>query len=162
MDLDGLDADAEDMSDFSGGICHSPGTGKSQKIPAKDAIFRDLALEDRAWVPVGAARKPDAVFAPVASQLIDVLAQSCANGNGKGPAAGIARLNLTVDFTNKRRIKPCARPASLLSIEQWQARSGAAHRPPRTTKLWDRRQDETSFDEIERSFRIAKLAILSV
>jgi DNA-binding transcriptional LysR family regulator len=26
-----------------------------QKIPAKDVMFRNLALEDRAWVPVGAA-----------------------------------------------------------------------------------------------------------
>ena len=47
-----------------------------QKIPAKDVIFRDLALEDRAWVPVGAAWKPNAISAPVASQFIDVLAQS--------------------------------------------------------------------------------------
>src|SRR3984893_8248612 len=54
-----------------------------QKIPAKDVIFRDLAPEDRAWVPVGAAWKPDALTAPVASQFIDVLAKSCANGNGE-------------------------------------------------------------------------------
>src|SRR5271168_1320182 len=52
-----------------------------QKIPAKNVIFRDLAPEDRAWVPVGAAWKPDALTAPVASQFIDVLAQACANGN---------------------------------------------------------------------------------
>jgi DNA-binding transcriptional LysR family regulator len=64
-----------------------------QKIPAKDVIFRDLALEDRAWVPVGAAWKPNAVSAPVASQFIDVLAQSCANENGKRRASGSARLN---------------------------------------------------------------------
>jgi DNA-binding transcriptional LysR family regulator len=63
------------------------------KIPAKDVIFRDLALEDRAWVPVGAAWKPNAISAPVASQFIDVLAQSCANGNGKRRASGSARLN---------------------------------------------------------------------
>jgi DNA-binding transcriptional LysR family regulator len=62
-----------------------------QKIPAK--IFRDLALEDRAWMPVGAAWKPDALTAPVASQFIDVLAQSCANGNGARLASGSARLN---------------------------------------------------------------------
>jgi DNA-binding transcriptional LysR family regulator len=51
-----------------------------QKIPAKNVIFRDLAPEDRAWVPVGAAWKPDALTAPVASQFIDVLSQTCANG----------------------------------------------------------------------------------
>jgi len=54
-----------------------------QKIPAKNVIFRDLAPEDRGWVPVGAAWKPDALTAPVASQFIDVLAQACANGNGR-------------------------------------------------------------------------------
>ena len=48
-----------------------------QKIPAKDVIFRDLAPEDRAWVPLAAAWKPDALTAPVASQFIDVLAQTC-------------------------------------------------------------------------------------
>jgi DNA-binding transcriptional LysR family regulator len=53
-----------------------------QKIPARDVIFRDLAPEDRAWVPVGAVWKPDAVSAPVASRFIDVLAQTCGNGNG--------------------------------------------------------------------------------
>ena len=53
-----------------------------QRIPAKDVIFRDLAPEDRAWVPVGAVWKPDALTAPVASQFIDVLAQTCGNGNG--------------------------------------------------------------------------------
>ena len=36
-----------------------------QKIPAKNVIFRDLAPEDRAWVPVGAAWKPDGLTAPV-------------------------------------------------------------------------------------------------
>ena len=64
-----------------------------QKIPAKNVIFRDLAPEDRAWVPVGAAWKPEALTAPVASQFIDVLAQACANGNGKRRASGNARLN---------------------------------------------------------------------
>jgi DNA-binding transcriptional LysR family regulator len=53
-----------------------------QKIPAKDVIFRDLAPEDRAWVALGAAWKPNAVFAPVVSQFVDVLAQACAGGNG--------------------------------------------------------------------------------
>jgi DNA-binding transcriptional LysR family regulator len=52
-----------------------------QKIPARDVIFRDLTPEDRAWMPVGAAWKPDAVTAPAASQFIDVLAQSCGNGS---------------------------------------------------------------------------------
>ena len=52
------------------------------------SCYRDLALEDRARVPVG-----DTVAARVASQFIDVLAQSCANGNGKRRASGIARLN---------------------------------------------------------------------
>ena len=53
-----------------------------QRIPAKDVIFRDLAPQDRAWVPVGAVWKPDALTAPVASQFIEVLAQTCGNGNG--------------------------------------------------------------------------------
>jgi DNA-binding transcriptional LysR family regulator len=61
-----------------------------QKIPAKDVIFRDLAPEDRAWVPVGAAWKPDAVFAQVASQFVDVLAQACAGGNGAPPLRIVA------------------------------------------------------------------------
>jgi DNA-binding transcriptional LysR family regulator len=56
-----------------------------QKIPAKDVIFRDLAPEDRAWVPVGAAWKPDAISAPVVSQFVDVLAQACAGGSGGAP-----------------------------------------------------------------------------
>jgi DNA-binding transcriptional LysR family regulator len=64
-----------------------------QKIPAKDVMFRDLAFEDKAWVPLGAAWKPDAISAPVASQFIEVLAQSCANGNWKRRASGGARLN---------------------------------------------------------------------
>src|ERR1700692_448384 len=54
-----------------------------QKIPAKNVIFRDLAPEGRAWVPVGAAWKPHALSAAAASQFIDVLAQACANGNGE-------------------------------------------------------------------------------
>jgi len=62
-----------------------------QKIPARDVIFRDLAPEDRAWVPVGAAWMPGAVTAPVAAQFIDVLAQSCADGNG-----GVASLGTIV------------------------------------------------------------------
>ena len=53
-----------------------------QKIPTKDVVFRDLAPEDRAWVPLGAAWKPDPLTAATASQFVDVLAQSCANGNG--------------------------------------------------------------------------------
>jgi DNA-binding transcriptional LysR family regulator len=32
-----------------------------QKIPAKDVVFRNLTPEDRAWVPVGAAWKPEAI-----------------------------------------------------------------------------------------------------
>jgi hypothetical protein len=48
-----------------------------QKIPAKDVVFRNLMPEARAWVPVGAAWKPDAISAPVASQFIDVLAEAC-------------------------------------------------------------------------------------
>jgi hypothetical protein len=76
-----------------------------QKIPAKDVMFRNLALEDRAWVPVGAAWKPDAISAPVASQFIDVLAQSCANGNGKRRASWKRSIELmTVDFTNNVQI----------------------------------------------------------
>jgi DNA-binding transcriptional LysR family regulator len=53
-----------------------------EKIPAKDVIFRDLAPEDRAWVPLGAVWKPDALTSPVASKFVGVLAKSCANGNG--------------------------------------------------------------------------------
>src|SRR5271165_518835 len=56
-----------------------------QKIPAKNVIFRDLAPEDRAWMPVGAAWKPDGVSAPVVPQFVDVLAQACAGGNGGSP-----------------------------------------------------------------------------
>ncbi len=55
-----------------------------QKIPAKDVICRELAPEERAWVPVGAAWKPDGVFAPIVSQFVDVLARTCARGNGRG------------------------------------------------------------------------------
>jgi DNA-binding transcriptional LysR family regulator len=62
-----------------------------QKIPARDVIFRNPAPEDRAWMPVGAAWKPGAITAPVASQFIDVLAQSCADGNG-----GVASLGTVV------------------------------------------------------------------
>jgi DNA-binding transcriptional LysR family regulator len=63
-----------------------------QKIPAKDVIFRDLAPEDRAWTPVGAVWKPDALTAPVASRFIDVLTQTCGNGNG-GFGVGDGRSN---------------------------------------------------------------------
>jgi DNA-binding transcriptional LysR family regulator len=62
-----------------------------QKIPSRDVIFRNLTPEDRAWMPVGAAWKPDAITAPVASQFINVLAQSCAEGNG-----GVASLGTVV------------------------------------------------------------------
>jgi hypothetical protein len=48
----------------------------------KDVIFRDLGPEDRAWMPVGAAWKPDSLTAPAASKFIDVLAQICGGGNG--------------------------------------------------------------------------------
>jgi DNA-binding transcriptional LysR family regulator len=54
-----------------------------KKVPAKDVIFRDLIPEDSAWVPVGAAWKPDAVSAPAVSRFVDILAQTCANGNGE-------------------------------------------------------------------------------
>jgi DNA-binding transcriptional LysR family regulator len=60
-----------------------------QKIPAKDVIFRDLAPEDSAWVPVGAAWKPDAVSAPVVSRFVDILAQVCAGGNGESRGAAV-------------------------------------------------------------------------
>jgi DNA-binding transcriptional LysR family regulator len=63
-----------------------------QKIPAKDVIFRELAPEDRAWVPVGAVWRPDALTAPVASRFIDVLTQTCSNGNG-GVGVGNGRSN---------------------------------------------------------------------
>ena len=55
-----------------------------EKIPAKDVIFRDLAPKEGAWVPVGAAWKPDGVSAPVVPQFVEVLAQTCAGGNGGG------------------------------------------------------------------------------
>src|SRR6478752_3413260 len=64
-----------------------------QKIPAKNVIFRDLAPEDRGFVAVAAAWKPDALTAPVASQFIDVLAQACANGNGRSRATANSRLS---------------------------------------------------------------------
>ena len=60
-----------------------------QKIPAKDVIFRDLAPEESAWVPVAAAWKPDGVSAPVVSQFVDVLARTCAGGNGESQAPGV-------------------------------------------------------------------------
>jgi DNA-binding transcriptional LysR family regulator len=58
-----------------------------RRIPAKDVIFRDLTPEDRAWVPVGAAWKPDGVTAAAASQFVDVLSQACAGGNGESQGA---------------------------------------------------------------------------
>jgi DNA-binding transcriptional LysR family regulator len=64
-----------------------------QKIPAKNVIFRDLAPEDSAWVPVAAGWKPEALTAPVASQFIDVLAQTCAGGSGEIQASAIGRSN---------------------------------------------------------------------
>jgi DNA-binding transcriptional LysR family regulator len=60
-----------------------------QRIPAKDVVFRDLAPEDSAWVPVGAAWKPDAVSAPVVSRFVDILAQICAGGNGESRGTGV-------------------------------------------------------------------------
>ena len=57
-----------------------------QKIPAKDVIFRDLAPEDSAWMPLGAVWKPDAVSAPVVSRFVDILVQVCAGGYGKNRA----------------------------------------------------------------------------
>ena|GEM_PF-5353568 len=36
-----------------------------RKIPARDVIFRDLTPEDRTFVPLGAAWKPDGVTAAV-------------------------------------------------------------------------------------------------
>jgi DNA-binding transcriptional LysR family regulator len=64
-----------------------------QKIPAKDVVFRNLTPEDRAWVPVGAAWKPDAISAPVGSQFIDVLAQVVPTEMGSPRESGSARLN---------------------------------------------------------------------
>src|SRR6202140_2902970 len=63
-----------------------------QKIPVKDVLFRDLPPEDRAGVPVGAVWEPEAVTAPVASRFIDVLTQTCGNGNG-GVGVGNGRSN---------------------------------------------------------------------
>jgi DNA-binding transcriptional LysR family regulator len=57
-----------------------------QKIPAKDVIFRDLAPEDSAWMPLGAVWKPDAVSAPVVSRFVDILVQVCAGGYGENRA----------------------------------------------------------------------------
>ena len=64
-----------------------------QRIPAKDVVFRNLTPEDKAWVPVGAAWKPEAISAPVASQFVDVLAQACAGVNGGDRTAADSRLN---------------------------------------------------------------------
>ena len=64
-----------------------------QKIPAKDVIFRDLAPEDSAWMAVGAACKPNALTAPVASKFIHVLAQICGNGNAGSHAPANSHLN---------------------------------------------------------------------
>jgi hypothetical protein len=54
-------------------------------------IFRDLGPEDRAWMPVGAAWKPDSLTAPAASKFIDVLAQICSDGNGGARRSAIRR-----------------------------------------------------------------------
>ena len=51
-----------------------------QKIPARDVIFRDLASEDKAWMPVGAAWKRNAITSPVVSKFVGVLTQVCAGG----------------------------------------------------------------------------------
>jgi hypothetical protein len=56
-------------------------------------IFRSLPAEDRALVPVGAAWKSEAVSAPVVSRFVDILAQTCANGNGERRTAAISHLN---------------------------------------------------------------------
>jgi DNA-binding transcriptional LysR family regulator len=64
-----------------------------QKVPSKDVIFRDLTPEESAWVPVGAAWKPDGVSASVVSQFVDVLAQACAGGNGENRALASGRPN---------------------------------------------------------------------
>ena len=64
-----------------------------QKIPARDVVFRNLTPEDRAWVPVGAAWKPEAISAPVASKFVDVLAQACARGNGGDHVPANSSLN---------------------------------------------------------------------
>ena len=63
-----------------------------QKIPDKDVVFRKLTSEDRAWVPVGAAWKPEAVSAPAVSKFVDVLAQACADAN-EGIVPANSRLN---------------------------------------------------------------------
>src|SRR6202790_2777528 len=64
-----------------------------RKIPAKDVIFRALTPEDSAWVPVGAAWKPDAVSAPVVTRFVDILAQTCASGNGENWASPNSHFN---------------------------------------------------------------------
>jgi DNA-binding transcriptional LysR family regulator len=64
------------------------------KIPARDVVFRNLTHEDRAWVPVGAAWKPEAVAAPVVSEFVHVLAQACAGGNGGSRHRANSRLNV--------------------------------------------------------------------
>jgi DNA-binding transcriptional LysR family regulator len=64
-----------------------------QKIPAKDVVFRNLASEDRAWMAVGAAWKPEAISAPVVSKFVDVLAQVCTGGNGGESPPANSRLN---------------------------------------------------------------------
>jgi DNA-binding transcriptional LysR family regulator len=62
-----------------------------QKIPAKDVVFRDLVPEDRAWVPVGAAWKTDAVSAPVVSRFVDILTQICADESLVRRAAAVGK-----------------------------------------------------------------------
>jgi DNA-binding transcriptional LysR family regulator len=64
-----------------------------QKIPARDVDFRNLTPEDRAWVPVGAASKPEAICAPVVSKFVDLLAQACVGGNGAIAPPANGRLN---------------------------------------------------------------------
>jgi hypothetical protein len=71
------------------GLAWRRSASRCGRIPAKDVIFRDLTSEDRAWVPVGAAWKPDGVTAAAASQFVDVLAQTCAMENGESRAPEI-------------------------------------------------------------------------
>jgi DNA-binding transcriptional LysR family regulator len=53
-----------------------------KKIPTRNVVFRDLAAENKAWFPVGAAWKVDALVPPMATRFVDVLVQTCGGGNG--------------------------------------------------------------------------------
>jgi DNA-binding transcriptional LysR family regulator len=62
-----------------------------KKVPAKDVIFRDLVPANSARVPVGAAWKPDGVYASIVLRFVEVLAQACATNGAQEQINSIRR-----------------------------------------------------------------------